>query len=175
MSSRGNVGMFRVDFETVSDRRPHLGAGKVAELGKCLLCKNGDLSSIPRTHVKKRGVLVCVFNSREAGVGDPWYLLPINLANRRAPSSVKDSALKKKVGGDRGGLSRLTSGLQVCSIQMWPHTRTVGVRSYRSPLFMEGRSCCEYIASHRLLTNCDLQSFILQMLSELRHPEGNYV
>lgn len=31
MSSRGNVGVFRDDFETVSDRRPHLGAGEVAE------------------------------------------------------------------------------------------------------------------------------------------------
>lgn len=73
MSSRGNVGVFRVDFGTVSDRRHHLGAGEVAELGKCLLCKNGDLSSIPITHVKKRGVLVCVFNSSagEAGTGDP--------------------------------------------------------------------------------------------------------
>lgn len=42
MSSRGIAGALRVNLETMLDRNACLRAGEVAELGKCLLCKNAD-------------------------------------------------------------------------------------------------------------------------------------
>ena len=47
----------------MSDRGPYLGAEETAELVTCLMGKNEDFNLIPRIRVKKRGVLVCAFNS----------------------------------------------------------------------------------------------------------------
>jgi hypothetical protein len=46
----------------ITDKKELLGAGKIVQSVKCLLCKNKDLSSIPRTHIKIRGMAVCVCN-----------------------------------------------------------------------------------------------------------------
>lgn len=39
------------------------GVAEAAPLGKYMLCKHGDLCSIPGTHMDKAGIVVCAHNS----------------------------------------------------------------------------------------------------------------
>lgn len=63
------------------DTHGYHGTKEMAQVVKCLLYKHKDLSLIPRSDVKKPGMVVCTLNRGEVEkMMDPWDLLVSQLS-----------------------------------------------------------------------------------------------
>lgn len=80
------------------DTHGYHGTKEMAQVVKCLLYKHKDLSLIPRSYVKKPGMVVCTLNPNPGEVEKmmgPWDLL-VSQLSRFCESEANERPLFKK-------------------------------------------------------------------------------